>query len=112
RRLSVPFASLVFALIGVPLGLQPVRAVRSRGLAVSLGIILLYYLMLTAAETLGRQDRVPPALALWLPNLALGTLGLVLFYRAARELPPVGVSWASWVTSFAAQRFRRSVSER
>lgn len=90
RRFSIPFASLVFALIGIPLGLQPVRAVRSRGLAISLGIILAYYLMLTTAEALGRQGRVPPTLALWLPNLALGALGLFFFHRAAREFPPIG----------------------
>lgn len=87
RRFSVPFASLVFALLGVPLGLQPVRAVRSRGLAVSLVVILVYYLMLSAAETLGQQGRVPIALALWSPNLVLGAIGITLFLRDANEVP-------------------------
>ena len=86
RRYSVPFACLVFAILGVPLGLQPVRAVRSRGLAVSLVIILSYYLMLSAAETLGERGRVPIALALWTPNLTLGLLGALLFVRDAHEL--------------------------
>ncbi len=85
RRFSVPFACLVFALLGVPLGLQPVRAVRSRGLAVSLVVILAYYLMLSAAEALGGKGRVPIAVALWTPNLVLGALGCVLFLREARE---------------------------
>jgi len=103
RRLSVPFASLVFALVGIPLGLQPVRAVRSRGLAVSLGIILLYYLMLSGGETLGRQGRASVTLALWMPNLVLGAIGLYLFVRAARELPPVG---SGWLGAFTAARAR------
>lgn len=90
RRFSIPFAALVFAIIGVPLGLQPVRAVRSRGLAVSLVIILSYYLMLSAAETLATQGRVPVTLALWTPNLVLSTIGLVLFVRQARELAQPG----------------------
>jgi lipopolysaccharide export system permease protein len=105
RRLSVPFASLVFALVGIPLGLQPVRAVRSRGLAVSLGIILLYYLMLSAGEALGRQDRAPITLALWMPNLVLGGLGVYLFRRAARELPPVGSSWIDALGASARARW-------
>jgi hypothetical protein len=79
--------------------------VRSRGLAVSLGIILLYYLMLTAGETLGRQDRVPVTLALWMPNLVLGALGLYLFRRAARELPPVGSTWLDAIASSARARW-------
>jgi lipopolysaccharide export system permease protein len=87
RRFSVPFASLVFTLLGIPLGLQPVRAVRSRGLAVSLVVILVYYLMLSAAETLGEQGRVPIVLALWTPNLGLGAIGAALFIREARERP-------------------------
>ena len=87
RRFSLPFASLVFALLAIPLGLQPVRAVRSRGLALSLGIILLYYVMLSAAETLGAQGRAPIVLALWTPNIVMGLLGLALFRRAARERP-------------------------
>lgn len=87
RRFSVPFASLVFTLLAIPLGLQPVRAVRSRGLALSLGIILLYYVMLSGAETLATQGRAPVGIALWTPNLVLGLIGLVLFRRAARERP-------------------------
>lgn len=90
RRVSVPFAALVFAIIGVPLGLQPVRAVRSRGLAVSLVIILAYYLMLSAAETLATQGRVPITLALWIPNVVLATVGAVLFFRQAQELARPG----------------------
>jgi lipopolysaccharide export system permease protein len=90
RRVSVPFAALVFAIIGVPLGLQPVRAVRSRGLAVSLVIILAYYLMLSAAETLATQGRVPITLALWIPNVVLTTVGVVLFFRQAQELARPG----------------------
>jgi lipopolysaccharide export LptBFGC system permease protein LptF len=86
RRLSIPFASLVFAVIGVPLGLQPVRAVRSRGLAVSLVVILAYYLMLSGAETLGTQGSVPITLALWTPNVVLAAIGTVLFLRQAHEL--------------------------
>ena len=85
RRFSVPFASLVFALIGIPLGLQPVRAVRSRGLAVSLIVILVYYLLLSGAETLGQRGSVSIPLALWTPNLALGAIGAFLFLREARE---------------------------
>lgn len=88
RRYSIPFAALIFPLLAVPLGLQPVRAVRSRGLAVSLVIILLYYLLLTAGDTMAANEILPVTIALWLPNLVLGTAGVVLFVRAARESRP------------------------
>lgn len=87
RRYSVPFACLVFALLGVPLGLQPVRAVRSRGLAVSLAVFLVYYLLLSGAEALGERGRVPIGLALWTPNVLFALIGAGLFFRSANELP-------------------------
>ena len=85
RRLAVPCAALIFAILGIPLGLQPVRAVRSRGMAVSLGVILVYYLLLGSAEALAQNGRVPIVPALWLPNVLMGFAGFLLFRRAAKE---------------------------
>lgn len=95
RRFAVPFAAIVFALLGVSLGLQPVRAIRSRGLALSLAVILAYYVLLSAGETLGERGRLPVAFALWLPNIVLGLVGAALLRREARERP-LGIerTWA------------------
>ena len=109
RRFSIPFAALVFAVIGVPLGLQPVRAVRSRGLAVSLVIILSYYLMLSAAETLATQGKAPIALAMWTPNLVLASIGSVLFFRQAQETARPGESALVRVTGGAWSRLATAV---
>ncbi|MFP6662630.1 MAG: LPS export ABC transporter permease LptF [Deltaproteobacteria bacterium] len=90
RRYAIPFAAIIFALLGIPLGLQPVRAVRSRGLAVSLGVILAYYLLLAGAEALAQNGRFPIIPTLWTPNVLLGSIGLILFVRAGRETPLPG----------------------
>lgn len=85
RKFSLPFACLVFGLIGVPLGVQPVRAVRSRSFSVSLVVIFGYYLLLTAGEATAEKGTLPAVVALWIPNLVFGVLGLALFAAAARE---------------------------
>ena len=85
RRYAVPFAALIFPLLAVPLGLQPVRAVRSRGLAVSLVIILVYYLLLTGGDALAANRILPVTVAIWMPNAILTVSGMILFARAARE---------------------------
>jgi len=85
RKFSLPFACLVFGLVGVPLGVQPVRAVRSRGFSVSLALIFLYYLMLTAGEATAEKGKLPAIVALWIPNVVFGALGIGLFMRVARE---------------------------
>jgi lipopolysaccharide export system permease protein len=87
RKFSIPFACLVFALVGVPLGIQSSRAVRSRGFAVSLVLIFLYYIPLTTGQTLAEKGYVAPVLGLWLPNIAFLALGTFLFTKAARESP-------------------------
>lgn len=87
RKFSIPFACLVFALVGVPLGIQPSRAVRSRGFSVSLVLIFLYYIPLTVGQTLAERGNLPPIVGLWLPNIAFLALGGFLFVKAARESP-------------------------
>ncbi|HWP66925.1 MAG TPA: LPS export ABC transporter permease LptF [Candidatus Limnocylindria bacterium] len=87
RKFAIPFACVVFGLLGLPLGVQPGRAVKSRGFTVSVVVIFVYYILLSVGQALAEQDRMPAALGLWLPNLVLGIAGLVIFHRAARERP-------------------------
>lgn len=85
RRFSIPFACLAFAVIGIPLGIQPTRSVHSRGFMLSLALIFGYYLLLTLGESLGERAVLPAGLAMWLPNVLLTVMAVVLFGRAARE---------------------------
>jgi lipopolysaccharide export system permease protein len=85
RKFSIPFACFVFGVLAIPLGIQPARAVRSRGFALSLGLTFCYYLFLTAGEAVAERGLLPAAPALWLPNVILGTAGACLFVAAARE---------------------------
>ena len=84
QRLSVPMASLVFALIGVPLGLQPTRNSSSMGFAMSVIIIFLYYAVMTLANAIARGGILAPAFAVWIPNIIGLIAGIVLIRRASR----------------------------
>lgn len=87
RKFVLPAAALLLPFVGVPLGAAGRRGVRSRGMVVSVVVVLVYYLLLTGAVTLARQQMVPTALSMWSPNLLLGGLGLWLFLRSATERP-------------------------
>ncbi len=95
RRLAIPAACLVFGLIAVPLGIESSRAVKSRGFAVSLGVIFCYYILLSIGQALAEQGALPASIGLWAPNVVLGVVGLLLLRRAAREQRLV----ASWLTA-------------
>lgn len=84
QRITVPMASLIFALVGVPLGLQPTRTPSSMGFALSVVIIFLYYAIMTLANAIARSGAIPPMYAVWLPNVIGLIAGFVLIYRASR----------------------------
>lgn len=84
QRISVPMASLIFALIGVPLGLQPTRTPSSMGFALSVVIIFLYYAIMTLANAIARGGAIPPIYAVWIPNVIGLIAGFILIYRASK----------------------------
>src|SRR6185369_16632391 len=85
RRISLPFACLVFGLAAVPLGIQPARGVRARGFAVSIVLIFCYYILLSAGQAMAEQRLVPAPVGLWLPNAVFVVFGAYVFRQAARE---------------------------
>lgn len=87
RKFVLPAAALLLPFVGVPLGAVGRRGVKSRGLLLSVIVVLVYYLMLTAAVTVAREQMLPTAVAMWLPDALLAMLAIVLFRRAAAEKP-------------------------
>jgi lipopolysaccharide export system permease protein len=69
QKASLPFACLVFGLVGSTLGVRPQRTSRASGFAISVLIIFSYYLLIVVGEALYRVDVLPAFLAGWLPTL-------------------------------------------
>jgi len=87
KRLAVPFACLALGLIAAPLSLQAGTASRLSGVVLGLFLFLLYYVLLTGAETLAEAGLCPVGLALWLPNGLFAMLAVELWRRSVRERP-------------------------
>ncbi len=85
RRFSLPFACFVFALIGVPLGIQNERSGKGAGFTMSIAVILVYYIVLSAGKVFGERGLVHPAAAVWLPNLLFLVAGVYFFRKTSRE---------------------------
>ena len=84
RRFALPVTPIVFALVGVPLGLRRVRGARAAGAMLCIVLVFAYYALLSLAEFLGEKTAVPASLALWLPNAVFLSLGVFLLLRARR----------------------------
>jgi LPS export ABC transporter permease LptF/LPS export ABC transporter permease LptG len=85
KKFAIPLACLVFALAAVPLGVRNRRGGKGSGFAISIGIILFYYLLLNNGENWAEQGFLSPALSMWLPNLVLGAAALALFLGREEE---------------------------
>jgi len=100
KRYAIPFACLIFGLLGVPLGIQPRRSGRSYGFVLSLLILLSYYISLTASEILALRKMIPPVLSGWTPNLLFGGLGIFLLIKTSRESPFKPLVWMTEAFDF------------
>jgi lipopolysaccharide export system permease protein len=77
-KYAIPLASLVFALVGVPLGIQPHRAATSIGFGLSIIVIFIYYILMTLGSALGQGGYLSPWLGAWIQNMVLSAFGIVL----------------------------------
>ena len=88
KKFSLPFACIIFALIGVPLGIFNRRRKQGGSIGISLLLFLGYYVLLSAGENLGDNGDLPPFLSMWLPNIAVGVFAAFLLYYSALEKRP------------------------
>ena len=89
KRFALPLAALIFVLVGFPLALRghPRSGGRGVALAVSLGIVVSYYILFTSLEGMSLRARIPAWVGIWLPNALFLAAGLVLLWVTTVGLP-------------------------
>jgi LPS export ABC transporter permease LptG/LPS export ABC transporter permease LptF len=85
KKFSIPVACLVFGLFALPLGINNRRGGKASGFALSIAVLILYYVLLNNGEEAARFGRIPPWLAMWSPNLLLAGAGVFLLVRRNRD---------------------------
>ncbi|MDX1642752.1 MAG: LptF/LptG family permease [Thermoanaerobaculia bacterium] len=82
KKFSLPAACLVFGLIALPMGFGSRRgASKSTSFALSIVIILFYWVVINNGEEAARVGKIPAWLAMWLPNIVLAAFGFYLLAR-------------------------------
>ncbi len=88
QKIALPFAAFISVVIALPLASTIGTRGRSlgKGLGVALSILLLfvYYILQAAFSALGKNEAMDPYLAAWMPNIILGSAGAFLFWRVER----------------------------
>jgi lipopolysaccharide export system permease protein len=80
-RLAAPWTCVVVVLIAIPFGAAGGRRNVFVGVASSIVICFIYFVLLQLGLWLGTSGRLPAWLAAWFPNLAFGLAGLWMTAR-------------------------------
>lgn len=83
KKYSIPFACVVFILVGAPLGYR----VKKGGFGIAAGLSLLFFLLywacLIGGEKLADRALVTPFMGMWIANIIIGCLGLYLMFKSS-----------------------------
>jgi lipopolysaccharide export system permease protein len=85
RKYTVPVATLLFAMLGVSLGLKPARGGQSERFGVSVALFFGYYTLMRAGQTFAERGVLNPFVAMAIPDVVFAALAIWLFVRAAED---------------------------
>jgi lipopolysaccharide export system permease protein len=105
KKYSIPFACLVFILVGAPLGIMARKGGMAVGLGLSLGFFVIYWAFLIGGEELADRGFIPAFWAMWSANILIGIAGIYILVRSAKEA--TFISW-KWTEKLIPRRYRKS----
>ncbi len=110
RRLSLPPACILLALVGIPLGVSSRKAGKSAAFVLTVFLAFLYFMAQVSLLGLAKQGTLSPAMAAWAPNALFAIVGLVLLVRLEtpgdRDLVGAIRGWFLETFSGLAERYR------
>lgn len=84
NKFARPFACLLIALVGAPLGILPRRSRSSWNYIILSIIIFQFYITQSVCTSLAESGRLIPFFAAWIPNIVLATIGGFIIWRKSR----------------------------
>ena len=81
KKFSFPLFALIMAVLAVPFAFTVGHRGALAGVAVSIGIAMLYWTVAGLFEKLGNINELPPAMAAWSPDLLFGLAGVYMLLK-------------------------------
>ena len=80
-KLAIPVTCLVIAFFAAPLATSTQRGGTAYGVGISLGVTVVFLLLVQLTKAIGGKALIPPDLAAWIPNVLFAVIGVVLLSR-------------------------------
>jgi len=84
KKFSIPAACLVFAVMGLALGVSSSRTGKLASFVLGLVVIFVYYGVWYTSESMAKAAMIAAPVAPWTPNILLGVAAVVLLVRRNR----------------------------
>ena len=81
KKLSFPLITLIMAVLAVPFSMSAAKKGAITGVAVAVGIAVVYTVVSRLFEAMGDISQLPPALAAWSPDLIFALVGAYLILK-------------------------------
>ncbi len=81
HKLAYPIVTLVMAVLAVPFALSMGRSGSLAGIAVAIGVAIVYWVVSSTLEAMGDVNMLPAILAAWSPDLLFAIAGSYLLLR-------------------------------
>lgn len=81
-KFAIPFTCFIIALFAAPLVVTAPRAGGAVGVALGLGITIVFLTLIQLSRAIGAGGLIPPVAAAWLPNVSFLAAGVWLMRRA------------------------------
>ena len=85
KKIAISFSAFVFVLIAIPLAIKTHISEKSISLGISLGVLVIYWLLLAGGTAFALKGIAPAWFAVWLPNIIIGSAGLFLFIEVLKR---------------------------
>jgi len=105
-RFALPVASLVLALVGVPLGLSTRKGGKAVGVLMTVLLVFVYYMLMAFGLSFAKQGRLNPVAGLWIANASFALAGVLMLSQIHRVrlrvqflqewLEGLGRRWERW----------------
>ena len=87
KKFSLPFACLLFAFFGAPLGIKSSRSGKTGSFGIAVLVILLYYIAFIMTQNLGSIGQIHSYTSVWIPNFFLLIIVIYSNYKIYKEEP-------------------------
>ncbi len=85
KKYSIPFACIVFVLVGAPLGIMSRRGNLAVAGGIAFTFFLIYWSSLIGGEELADNQMLSPFVAMWIANILCGAGGVYLIFHSIHE---------------------------